>query len=125
MSALTKLERVTESATSCDRLRALINPGDTVYTIIRSVSSSGLSRTMSVYIAKDSRLVNITYYVAHALDYSLRDVNGSRVMRVGGAGMDMGFHVVYSLGRTLWPRIVGDSTTPQEDPGYSLSHEWA
>jgi len=63
--------------------------GDTVYTIVRSVSASGMSRTLSLYIVKDNRLVNITYYAAHALEWRLVDVNGSRVMRVGGCGMDM------------------------------------
>ena len=94
-----------------------VKEGDTVYTLIRSVSSSGMSRTMSGTIVRDNRIDDITFYVAHALDYPLVEVNGSRAIRIGGAGMDMGFHVVYSLGRVLF-RGQG------EDPGYLLNHRW-
>ena len=110
---LSKKDQNTERDNSILNLKSLLSPGDTVYTLIRSVSSSGMSRTMSLYIVKDNRLVNITYYTARALGWSLRDVNGSRVMRVGGCGMDMGFHAVSTLSRV----ILGDD--------YALSHEWA
>ena len=33
-----------------------LEPGDKVYTMVRSVSSSGMSRTMSVYVVKDKQL---------------------------------------------------------------------
>lgn len=97
-----------------------LEPGDKVYTMVRSVSSSGMSRTMSVYVVKDNQLLNITYQVAQALDYPLADVNGSRVVRVGGAGMDMGFHLVYSLSGYLFRNT---SDIPG-DPGYLLKQEW-
>lgn len=50
-------------------------------------------------------------------------------IKVGGTGMDMGFHLVYGLGRTLWP----DGTAkphgtrngePDRDGGYALKHSW-
>jgi hypothetical protein len=94
-----------------------VKEGDTIYTVIRSVSASGMSRTMAVKVVRDNRIDDITFNVAHALDYPLVEVNGSRAIRVGGAGMDMGFHVVYSLGRVLF-RGQG------EDPGYLLNHRW-
>jgi len=112
MSTLTKQEKITEREESRERLSALLSAGDTVYTVIRSVSSSGMSRTMSLYIVKDNRLVNITYYTAHALEWRLTEVNGSRVMRVGGCGMDMGFHAVSTLSRV----ILGDD--------YAIRQEW-
>ena len=96
-----------------------LKPGSKVYTVIRSVSSSGMSRTMSVYVVVDNQLQNITFHVAKTLDYSLVDVNGSRVLRVGGCGMDMGFHVVYSLSGFLFRDLNLDG-----DPGYILKHEW-
>jgi hypothetical protein len=110
---LTKSKQANERDNAITSLRSLLSPGDTVHTIIRSVSSSGISRTMSLYVVKDNRLVNITYYTARALNWTLRDVNGSRVMRVGGCGMDMGFHAV----NTLSSVILSD--------GYALKHEWA
>ena len=74
---------------------------------------------MSLYIVKDNRLVNITYYAAHALEWPLTDKNGSRVMRVSGCGMDMGFHAVYTLASVIF-----GSTVPAGDAGYSLKQEW-
>lgn len=103
-----------------DRLASYyLKPGAKVYTVVRSVSSSGMSRTMSLYVVIDGQLCNITYHAAKALDYSLVDVNGSRVMRVGGCGMDMGFHAVYSLSAFLFRDLNLDG-----DPGYLLKQEW-
>jgi hypothetical protein len=96
-----------------------LKPGDKVYTVIRSVSASGMSRTMSLYAVIDGQLFNITYNAAKALDYPLVDVNGSRVMRVGGCGMDMGFHAVYSLSSYLFRDL-----NLEGDPGYLLKQEW-
>jgi hypothetical protein len=93
-----------------------VREGDTVYTVIRSVSSSGMSRTMSIKIVRDGRIDDITFNVAHALDYPLVEVNGSRAIRVGGCGMDLGFHVVYSLSSVLF--------AGQDRAGYVLNHRW-
>jgi len=118
----TRQEKINEREHSREQLKKLLNVGDTVYTITRSVSASGMSRTMSLYIVKDNRLMNITYYAAHALEWRLCDVNGSRVMRVGGCGMDMGFHAVYTLSRVLFTSI--DNSLINGDKGYSLKQEW-
>jgi hypothetical protein len=97
-----------------------LTEGDTVYTVLRSVSSSGMSRTMSLKVAKEGKILDLTYYAAAVLDYPLVEVNGSRAIRVGGCGMDMGFHAVYSLSSGLF-RTEGEST----DSGYLLNHAWA
>jgi hypothetical protein len=96
-----------------------LNEGDTVYTVLRSVSSSGMSRTMSLKVAKDGKILDLTYYASVVLDYPLVEVNGSRAVRVGGCGMDMGFHVVYSLSRVLFR-----DESPIGDAGYLLSQAW-
>ena len=95
-----------------------LKEGQTVYTSIKSVSSSGMSRTMSLYVVDGARIQNITFYVAQVLGWSLVEKNGSRVLRVGGCGMDMGFHAVYSLSSALFKGSV------EGDAGYSLRHEW-
>lgn len=118
-ATLTRQEKINEREHSRERLSAMLTPGDTVYTMVRNVSSSGMSRTMSLYIVKDNRLVNITYYAAHALEWPLVEKNGSRVLRVSGAGMDMGFHTVYTLSRVLFA-----ATMPSGDAGYALKQEW-
>lgn len=47
-------------------------------------------------------------------------------IRIGGCGMDMGFALVYDLGRVLYPKGVkkGYSGSPETDGGYALKHEW-
>jgi hypothetical protein len=97
-----------------------VKEGDTVYTVLRSVSSSGMSRTLSLKVARDGKILDLTYYAAIVLDWPLVEVNGSRALRVGGCGMDMGFHTVYSLSRGLF-REEGNT----KDAGYLLNHAWA
>jgi hypothetical protein len=83
-----------------------------VYTILRKVSSSGMSRHISLVIAKDGELYDITYYAAAALGESLYETNGHRAIRQNGCGMDMGFNLVYNLSSVLY----GD--------GYALKQTW-
>jgi hypothetical protein len=97
-----------------------VSEGATVYTVLRSVSSSGMSRTLSLKVAKDGKILDLTYYAAIVLEWPLVEVNGSRALRVGGCGMDMGFHTVYTLSRVLF-REEGNT----KDAGYSLNHAWA
>jgi hypothetical protein len=97
-----------------------VSEGDTIYTVLRSVSSSGMSRTISLKVAKEGKILDLTYYASIVLDWPLVEVNGSRALRVGGCGMDMGFHTVYTLSRVLF-REEGSTT----DAGYSLNHTWA
>jgi hypothetical protein len=98
-----------------------LSEGDTVYTVLRSVSSSGMSRKISLKVAKDGKILDLTYYASILLDWPLVEVNGSRALRVGGCGMDMGFHTVYTLSRVLF-RVEGQ-TSP--DAGYVLKQAWA
>jgi hypothetical protein len=97
-----------------------VSEGSTVYTVLRSVSSSGMSRTLSLKVAKDGKILDLTYYAGTVLDWPIVEVNGSRALRVGGCGMDMGFHTVYTLSRALF-REEGNT----KDAGYALNHAWA
>lgn len=97
-----------------------VSEGSTVYTVLRSVSSSGMSRTLSLKVAKDGKILDLTYYAGTVLDWPIVEVNGSRALRVGGCGMDMGFHTVYTLSSILF-REEGST----KDAGYSLNHAWA
>jgi hypothetical protein len=83
-----------------------LHPGMKVYTDVKHVSRSGMSRSISVHVlGNDERgeacIYDITGLVAAALDYPLDRKNYG--VKVGGCGMDMCFHVVYSLGQALWP----------------------
>ena len=97
-----------------------VSEGSTVYTVLRSVSSSGMSRTLSLKVASEGQILDLTYYAGTVLDWPIVEVNGSRALRVGGCGMDMGFHTVYTLSRVLF-REEGET----KDAGYLLNHAWA
>lgn len=97
---MTKAQR-TEQAAAIERLREWVKPGDTVYTILRHVSRSGMSRSISTVIDGEEGPNDISYMVARALGNRMDRDRGGVI--VGGAGMDMGFHLVYNLSYCLWP----------------------
>lgn len=86
-------------------LRGLLKPGDTLWTKVEHVSRSGMSRSISCYIIRDSEPHNVSAWVAYAIGAT---VDRDRLaVKVSGCGMDMGFHVVYNLSRALNPHGVG------------------
>ena len=138
------------------RLRELLPPGSTAYTVLRHVSSSGMMRHISVFVMIDSTRwdstkekhvrtgkqepYDITYLVARVLDYKVADRGG---LKVSGAGMDMGFHVVYTTAYMIYPRghrCLGKGKCPSNDHanglreygrgvwhrdgGYVIKHRW-
>ena len=114
-----------------ENLKGLVKKGDTVYTVLRHVSSSGMSRSIDVFVIKNNQPRRITWAVGEVLGYK-QDRNHEG-LKVGGAGMDMGFHVVYSLGRVMFPKGFkigknnharnGDTSGYDKDGGYALNHE--
>lgn len=116
------------------RLRELVKPGMTVYTTIRRVSRSGMQRVIDAHLIRDNEPWWIGRLVAFACGYRYDDKNQGVV--VSGAGMDMGFHLVYCLGQTLFPDgfipaecgLHGRNRTPdtERDPcgGYALKQRW-
>jgi predicted dehydrogenase len=95
-----------------------LKPSDTVYTLNRHTSASGMSRDISLFIAQGGEIIDITFYAAHALGWRLVERNGRRAIRVSGAGMDMGFHTIYTLASVLYRGAV------EGDAGYALRQEW-
>jgi len=88
-----------------------------VYTILRHVSSSGLSKDISLKTVEDGQLIDITWTSALALGDKVNDRNGQRAIRVSGGGMDLGYHLVHNLSMTLYG--------VENRGGYTLSHDWA
>lgn len=114
-------------ADSLATLRAMLSPNDTIFTVTRHVSSSGMSRSIDCYVIRDNNPLWISRHVANVTGHGW-DAKREAV-KVGGCGMDMGFHVVYSLGYALWPN--GTETPhgtrngePDTDGGYALKHRW-
>ena len=115
-------------------LRGILKPGSEVYTQVHSVAKSGMSRTMSLHVVIDGRICGITYSTAVALG---ENTQKDGTIRVHGCGMDMGFHIVYTLSRRLFPdgfvpaeagKEYGRNGTPatelDTDGGYALKQRW-
>lgn len=140
-----------ERAEAIARLRELLKPGATVHTILRDVSKSGMSRTIDLFLLQPRKDGTVGRYwlsglAAKAAGFTLAP--NDRGLRVSGCGMDMGFHVVYSLSHAIfadlrgkrilkaWGHIPGHSngadnwgqTTAKRptvgDAGYLLKQEW-
>lgn len=94
-----------------EKLRALLPKGTAVYTILRHVSASGMTRDISVVIPRDGGSILTLDFLIERAGLGKRGPKGKGI-RVTGAGMDMGFHVVYHLGRALYR------------DGYALDHSW-
>lgn len=98
----------TEIADATAQLRKWLKPGDTVHTILDHVSRSGMSRDIRVVILRDGEALHPNHSVAVVLGYP-RASKGDG-LRVGGCGMDMGFHIVHSLGYALFGKEASEGT---------------
>ena len=106
-----------EKQESLESLKEWIKKGDILHTTVNHVSRSGMMRHMSVKHLKATdnpeRPVNVSnydYQIARVLD--LPEAPDYQGVKVGGCGMDMGFHLVYTLSRKLF------------DDGYAIKQEW-
>lgn len=101
-----------ERQKALDHIRPLVKPGDKVYTILRHVLRSGMSRAIGVVLMPrcdpeevSNGPMDITPWVAKSEGMSLdRDRWG---VKIGGCGMDMGFALVYDLSYHLFPAGFG------------------
>lgn len=118
MAKVTKTERDAQIA----KLREWFPKGSTVYTILRSVSRSGMQRQISVLaLVPDDKTSEMpkhiidlhpNWSVSQVLGYRLNKGGANDALIVNGCGMDMGFDIAYNLASALY----GD--------GYALNHRW-
>lgn len=118
-------ERIYKDQTRAE-LTSWIKPGTAVYCVLRSVSSSGMSRRISFFAIRDGELVCLDHAISVLTHYSRSRKEG---LTVSGCGMDMGFAVVYDFGRNLWPDGTGKphgtrNGEPDTDGGYALKSTW-
>lgn len=142
-----------DKARATEQLRAWLKPGSTVFIVLRHVSRSGMSRSISVFASVDGQPHDITYQASRVIGESVDRRHGG--IRMRGCGMDMGFALVYSLSHVLYPDghgCIGEHCpsndhsngdrdyTPHSahlhpndqkysqhwhsDGGYALSHRW-
>jgi hypothetical protein len=81
---------------------------DTIYTVLRHVSASGMQREVSVKMIDAGRIIHLDYLVSTALGMKQGKHNG---IVVRGCGMDMGFHIVHNILRAV-------------NPSKQYRHEW-
>jgi hypothetical protein len=105
---MTKKEK--EKLEAIKHLKQFIKKGDTIFTKIEKVSTSGMYRHIKVISIKKNNPSYWSYYVAKILEWSYKDKTNA--VGVGGCGMDMGFHLVYTLSRILFK------------DGYALKQRW-
>ena len=112
-----------ETAEAIGRLLSELTPGRTIFTKLTHVSRSGMSRSIECYLAQGrDNLTDITWQVARATNARLDNLHGGIIM--GGCGMDMGFALVYNLGRTLYPNGVPCTGSRGYDPDtYATLHD--
>ena len=90
-----------ERAEAIEQLRQWFPVGSTVYTILRHVSRSGMSREIGVLASLgDGDFRHPNYAVSKALGWPQ---GKSDSVKVSGCGMDMGFHLAYALSHALYP----------------------
>jgi hypothetical protein len=75
--------------------------GTPIRGIVRAVSASGMTRKISLKVVQGNDLLDITYSVGDILGDKVKNYQGFNVLSVQGVGMDMVFHIVYSLGVAL------------------------
>ncbi len=83
------------------RLREMVKPGDTIHTILRHRSRTGMSRIVQAIKLEGNDPLWLGWNIAKAIDHRYDEKNEGVVM--GGCGMDMGFALVYELSHALWP----------------------
>lgn len=99
-----------------------------LYTVLRHVSGSGMSRSISLcYVNKQGVICELDYWLCKALGYTFDKNNGG--VKVSGCGMDMGYHLVYNVGAAVYPKGTKKprgtrNGEPDTSGGYSLNHSW-
>jgi len=89
-----------------------LEKGMTLYTNIKHVSQSGMTRYIEPIAIVDNEPINLSYWVNNLFGDKQVDKFGGQCVKVGGCGMDMGFHLIYSLSQELF------------NDGYALKQRW-
>lgn len=90
----------TERENAINRLREKLPRGTVIYTLLRHISTSGLTHWLDLYHVSDNTLLRITWTVAQATgaNYSRKH----EAVRESGTGMDMGHAAVHYLSHILY-----------------------
>lgn len=103
-----------EKEEAIERLRSTLKHGDRLYTILKHVSASGMSRVISVvHVTEDGEIEGLDWLIARAGIFNRTTASARQDgLKVSGVGMDMGFHVVNSVAYAVF------------NDGYALKQTW-
>lgn len=124
---MTKAQK-TERDEALTFLRKHLRPGQEVYTTLTHVSRSGMQRSIRVFVVGRDRIpFDISGWVGRAIGWKRDDKRGG--VKVNGCGMDMGFHLVYSLSWAMFPNGTSKphgtrNGEPDTNGGYALKQRW-
>lgn len=91
--------REAEHQAEIEKLRKLLPPGATVYTVVKHVARGGMMRHIAAIAVLDGKAVNISHTLCRVLGWIWTDDDA---IKVWGAGMDMCFHLTYKLAEVLY-----------------------
>lgn len=94
-----------------------IKKGSNIFSYVRSVSPSGMSRQIKFFIAKDSEIYDITRDIALITSNLFKRDNWT--LSISGCGMDMCFAVVYDLASIIFKDDEANEED-KKDKGYWL-----
>ena len=110
----TKAQNAADKAEAIEKLKGMLRERQTVYTVLRHVSASGMSRSIDAYIICDNQPIWLSYWAGKALGYKTDNKRGGLILN--GCGTDMGFDLVYNLSATVFAGT--------DRAGYVLNHRW-
>jgi hypothetical protein len=128
-----------------DRLEAqetlkklIVEGGYRIYTTLKHVSRSGMSRSIDCHVIIDNQPRWISGYIARACDMSYDEKR--ECIKIGGCGMDMGFAIVYNVSSQLFKdyKCMGENCPASDhvnnhtdkngvtihNDGYAVSQKW-
>tara|TARA_R100001443_G_scaffold23229_1_gene35451 strand:+ start:137 stop:493 length:357 start_codon:yes stop_codon:yes gene_type:complete len=110
-----------------EQLKERIKPNDIIYTQLEHVSRSGMTRFIKVRQIEKDYPYDLTYLASVALGWKYS--GRYHAIKVEGCGMDMGFHLIYSLGQVLWPNGTDEphgirNGEPDSAGGYAITQRW-
>ena len=128
-----------EQVDAIRQLRLTLTPGETVYTVLRHTSRSGMYRAIDLYHLSNGERDWLSRRGSTAT--GIRFDKRHEAMGAGGCGMDMGFSLVYELSSALYPdgfECIGEecpsndhsngdrdySPHHHKSGGYALRHRW-
>jgi hypothetical protein len=92
---MTKKQEQQQAQAELSKILNEIN-SDTIYTVIRHVSTSGMQREISVKMIDAGRIIHLDWLVSNTLGMKQGKHNG---LVIRGCGMDMGFAIVDNIKR--------------------------